>query len=591
MLVLPNSMLMMFTSAIKRKISGSKSVVFTLFLLTLIGICDVSYGQLESPRDSMGYGKFEGLISPLTIPLVLSGNFGELRGDHFHTGLDMKTQGKEGFPVIAACAGVISRVKVSPYGYGRALYLSSPNGLTTVYAHLQRFAPVVEQWTLDKQYENQRFEVDEAPLRAFAFEQGDTIGWSGNSGGSGGPHLHFEVRETRTQHPINPFFWGFEIADTTPPLLQGLWVLPSSGSTVNGSSLPVRFNLGDGPIRIKGQARLAVEALDRLDAAANRCGVFRARLTVDDEQWFEWSLDTLDFSCNRDMNAHAVYDLWERTGEQIHRLHRLPGNRLPIYQADRLSQIIEGAEGQSSTVSIDVWDIHGNHSASEWQLLFQGKNDETREGQVLNRYNQSFTARNGIASAEIAAYTFYEDYAFEFEPTEDSSLWRIGSMDLPASRKIKVKLPVNGELQGASSGVAVRIGLDGKPAGSYSGRIRNGMLEFSTKTLGTYQLQRDTQGPSLSPHKRYLGPDENNLVIDGFDELRFNVMDELSGVESIEASLDGQWILMRWDPKRQRVWYELNDGKHLKGEQQTLIVKAVDEAGNRTTWKGTLLVK
>ncbi|MFZ9055624.1 MAG: M23 family metallopeptidase, partial [Flavobacteriales bacterium] len=155
-----------------------KIVALALILLgcTVLGKL---HGQGLDGPDFQDFGKYSGLMAPLDIPLILAGNFGELRADHFHTGLDFKTQGREGFPVIAAADGVVARVKISPNGYGRAIYLSSPEGLTTVYAHLQRFAPVVEQWALDRQYERQTFAIDEAPKRAFAFSQGDTIGWSG----------------------------------------------------------------------------------------------------------------------------------------------------------------------------------------------------------------------------------------------------------------------------------------------------------------------------------------------------------------------------------------------------------------------------
>jgi len=532
------------------------------------------------------FGKFQGLNSPLHIPLVLSGNFGELRQDHFHTGLDFKTEGREGLPVLAASDGVVARIKISPYGYGRALYLSDPQGLTTVYAHLQRFAPMLEQYALEQQYAQQRFGIDQSPKRAFSFVQGDTIGWSGNSGSSGGPHLHFEVRETKTQHPINPFFWGFDVPDEVAPELQGLWVLPVDGSRVNGSQRPVRFSPGAQTIRITGKARLGLEALDRLDGATNRCGVYRAELYVDEVLWFAWELDTLNFAVSRDMNAHALYDAWERTGEQVHRLHRLPGNRLPIYEAYRTSAVLDGGDSLAQDIEVRIWDVHGNQTAGKWQVTFESAPLEQDSG--LYRYDQPFDVRNGVASASGPARVFYEDFEFPFEPKSgDEAWWQIGPQDMPTSRSIRVELPVD---PGASDHtLAVRKGRGGKIEGVYTGKvIRPDLFSFETKTCGVYRLMQDTVAPNLRPHRQFRTGDPNVLNVQGAKELRFDLADDLSGIDAYEARLDGRWILFRWDPKRERIWYEVSDQKHRQSTEHVLEIWARDASGNRVEWRGTV---
>ena len=574
--------------------SQVKIIPLALILLGCAVFGKMKGQDLRGP-DFQDFGKYSGLVAPLNIPLVLAGNFGELRADHFHTGLDFKTQGQEGFPVIAATDGVVARVKISPFGYGRALYLSSPEGLTTVYAHLQRFAPVIEQWALDRQYDRRTFAIDEAPKRAFAFTQGDTIAWSGNSGGSAGPHLHFEVRETRTQRPINPFFWGFDVSDTKAPTIQGLWVLPVDGGVVNGSSVPVRFGAKTkSRIRVTGGVRLAVEAEDLLDGAPNRCGVYRSELWVDQKRWFGWQLDTLDFSYNRDMNAHALFSAWERTGEQVHRLHRLPGNRLPIYESSAVSDVVVVNDSVPSVVEIKVWDVHGNFASEVWQLETDEvvRDDEIRETTMLFPFDLPLKLDEAGATVGVPAGSFYEDYAFELKPLNgdaESGEWSVGSRELPAVKKIQVMLPVDSALQYAQGLVAGRMGRNDEVEEVYTGKSNSqSQFEFETKTLGVFTLLVDSVSPAIRPHKRHVKTGYGDtLVVSNFHELRFDLADNLSGIESWAGSLNGDWILFRWDPKRERIWYELSDARHPTDRTpQRLEIRAMDAAGNEVVWKG-----
>ena len=543
--------------------------------------------RAQAQEDRRGWhGQRDGLIAPLNIPLVLAGNFGELRENHFHTGLDFKTEGREGLPVIAAHDGVIARVKVSPFGYGRALYLSGPTGITTVYAHLQRFAPNVEQWTRERQYQREKFAVDEAPERSFAFQQGDTLGWSGNSGGSSGPHLHFEVRETATQRPVNPLFWGFDVPDSVAPELSGLWVLPTGGSRVNGNSRPQLISPAAGTVRIAGEARFGIEALDRLDGARNRCGIYRAELWINDERQHAWELDTLDFAVNRDMNALAYYEAWERTGNQAYRMHRLPGSRLPVH--DAAWSTVSMTRHDTVPVRIELWDVHGNTRSMEWTTAWTAAQEGGAPRQDYAYDRDHSVERDGVR-VRISRNTFYEDFDFPLERLESADRWVVGDRSLPASKSMVVSLSVAVPDLLQQSTLVTRHDRNGDIDGALTGKwTPEGTFEFTTKACGQFGLAVDTVPPSIRPHRRHRTALEREVVVQKFGELRFNLADDLAGIQSWEARLDGDWILFRWDPKRERIWYELADGRHAMNRTQRLEIRVRDEVGNEAVWSGTV---
>lgn len=533
------------------------------------------------------FGRHDGLAAPLNLPLVLAGNFGELRENHFHTGLDFKTEGREGFPVLAAHDGVIARIKISPFGYGRALYLSGTNGITTVYAHLQRFAPRLEQWVRDRQYKYHQFAIDHSPKRAFVFQQGDTIAWSGNSGGSAGPHLHFEVRETMTQRPVNPLFWGFDIPDEVAPELTGLWVLPIHGGSVNGSRSPQLIKPQTSGTSIEGEARFAIEALDRLDGASNRCGIFRAELWMNEECIHAWELDTLDFAVNRDMNAHAYYAEWERTGKQTYRMHRLSGSRLPIYDAGEVTRAMMRGDSLPVELEIRIWDVHGNKHSTKWVIEWGAAKEK---GNIpAYRYENEHIIEKDGARVRIPRNTFYEDFDFPLGKKELGNIWIIGSRSVPAAKPMIISLPCAISDSMRSYALVTRLDRDGDIdeaiVGSWSS---SNEFEFTAKAGGYFVMAADTLPPIISPHRRHRTSSEGELVVRNFGELRFNLADELAGIDSWEATLDGEWILFRWDPKRERIWYQLADDRHATGRTQLLEIHSWDKVGNEVVWRGSV---
>ena len=558
-----------------------------------LAVCQIENGRVrQDSTSSRGWaGNRDGVASPLNIPLILAGNFGELRADHFHTGLDFKTEGREGFPVLAATDGVISRIKISPYGYGRALYMSGPQGLTTVYAHLREFAPAIEQWAVDLQYKQQQFELDTRPSQSFVFETGDTIGWSGNSGGSGGPHLHFEIRETSTQKPLNPLLWQFEIADETDPELRGIWLLPMGNGSINGRQRPVKLER-EGVVVAAGGFRVAIDALDRLDAAPNSCGIYKAEMRVDEELVHAWELDTLDFSVNRDMNAHAYFPAWSSTGEQVHRMHRLPGNRLPIYTRQTTSGAVscDGLAKCQKLLSIKVWDVHGNAVQKEWNVVWKTAASDSialasvKDPAELNDRSLSHVVRSNEGSIEVHCppRAFYHDFSLDVLDTDVAS-FQIGTSDTPLSKPLEVRVD---RLDCSPKTAVCSVADDGSIGGWYTGECRNGAFVFTTRELGKYEWAMDSVPPRISAHRRHRTNDDFVLVAKNTEELRFNLSDDGLGISNFKATLDGKWILMRWDPKRERMWYSLSDGRHKTGERQPLEINATDDAGNEVRWFG-----
>ena len=537
------------------------------------------------------------LRSPLGIPLILAGNFGELRPDHFHTGLDFKTQGKEGFPVLAASDGVVARVKVSPYGYGNALYLSSPGGLTTVYAHLRSFVEPISSWVLEGQYRNKEFGVDVFPKRAFVFSQGDTIGWSGNSGSSGGPHLHFEVRDSRSERPLNPLLWDLPVMDHRNPEIDALWILPEGACRINGSSRPYRAHHAEDSVRVDGSVRLAIEALDRLDAAENVCGIYAAEVRVDSVLWYRWALDTLDFGINRDMNAHAYYPQWESGRKPVHRLHRLPGNRLPIYRSVDLSGVLEVPKGQTVEVLIRVWDIHGNESEKKWVLQggatggiasYLGPEDAVVENLMYDVSFRYVTSDGG--EVEVPAHAFYDDFTWSMSSAESGLVWDIGDWRQPSRKAFDVRLPMPALGSVDGGWVAMEVDRQDERGQVIAAYEKSGKLEFKTRRCGKYRLMQDSVPPVIRlQERRFMLEGEVWRLLPGQTELRFTVFDALSGVAHVEGFLNGTWVLMRWDPKRERLWYEMADGIHRRGVSEHFEVHVTDKVGLVTSWKGDVI--
>ena len=224
--------------------------------ILLVVVCLVSESFAQGSSTDMS------IISPIKPPYFFAGDFGELRPSHFHSGLDFRTQGKTGIPVYAVKDGYISRIGISSTGYGNALYMNHTDGTTSVYGHLLKFNPAIQEYLREKQYDHESFQINLTPSSGeFHFKKGDIIAWSGNSGSSGGPHLHFEIRDTKSERALNPLFCHLGITDNSAPKIIALYAYPiSENSTIGQDRTKKRFETVPVPggYRLKNNAAIEV---------------------------------------------------------------------------------------------------------------------------------------------------------------------------------------------------------------------------------------------------------------------------------------------------------------------------------------------
>lgn len=543
-----------------------------------------------------------GYRSPLDIPLNLSGNFGEFRSNHFHSGIDIKTQGREGLDVHSIAAGKVSRVKISAYGYGNAIYIDHPDGNTSVYAHLSKLSPKIEAFVKEAQYELESWEVDLYPGPNELFvDSSEVIGWSGNSGSSGGPHLHFEIRETNTEFPLNPLLWDFDVADHRAPLLNGIQITPlTDTSAVDGANKKRYFATKSAtgkstlqrtsPIEVYGTIGIGAHTLDLLDNNSNKCGIYEMSLFLDNELVFEQRIDALDFATKRFMNAHADYSELKSKKRSIHRSFRLPFNELAIYKTIQNDGEISLVDDQVHEVLLRVKDVHGNTSETTFKLKkgvpLASQNPEVLPaGSKLFRYNQVNALRTDSCNVYMPEGRLYEDaYVWINETSGPSNAlttcYQIGDALTPVHEPFLVKIKV-GEYPDSLQSKLFVMRYDPNKKRSYNrgGDFKLGWVTTRVKEFGNYYVAMDTTPPRIKVNSWVNESLSNKSVI-------FNVSDDLSGIEKYEARVDGEWIRMAYNSKRARLTYNMEDGVITK-ESKEFELKVWDERGNMSVYTTT----
>ncbi len=563
-------------------------------LLALISVFSVTWASAQD-----GY-----YIFPIDAPPLLSANFGELRSNHFHSGVDIKTGGVEGADVYAVADGYISRIGIKPSGYGRVLYITHPNGTTTVYAHLREFMPEVERWVKEQRYKLRQHTPDLWPDSSmFPVRKGEVIAHSGNSGSSGGPHLHFEVRRTSDQSVVNPVSAGhIKVTDTTPPRIVAVYWLQEekvAGVTISTPHRVAVRALGGGrydlaePLRVSGQGCFAVEVRDTKDLVNNKFAVYGVSVDLNDREIFGMQIDNFSFGNTRYVNDVMHYPLSTASQYDILRLSKHESNPLGLYRTTADSGVFLPVDGDR--VLIEVSDDCGNISSLSFTLAF------TRGAQRVVSvptgsepvvWNKEYRKSTGNLSVVIPAGAFYQNSLYsQIEealltlPDTDrpilSPVYTLRGSDTPLHKSMTLSLSCYLPDSLRTGVCMARLDKSTGRLSYVGGSWKNGSVSASTTAFGTYCLTRD----SLPPTVKASFVDGADLT--GKRSVQFTVSDDFSGVASYEAKVDGRWVILDKKGPSSPLVHTFDTDWMVKGKNHTLEFVAIDGVGNRTVMKYT----
>ena len=572
-----------------------KRIVFFLCLL-LTQLPGSSQEAISNARGiELGYPQ-DYFRSPVDIPIYLSGTYGEPRTTHFHAGIDIKTQQVEGKNILAIADGYVSRIKVSPYGYGRALYITHPNGFVSVYGHLKKFDDAVEEYVKDQQYLEESFYIDVYPdSTLFTFSKGDVIALSGNTGSSGGPHLHFEIRDEITEDPINPLLFGFDVKDNLNPTCLNLALYamdesrfitePKHFALTNYGSVLKPFT--DVKAVNSSKVGIAVHTYDQLNGASNKNGIYSIKTYHNDELIYTYEMDRFHFDQSKCVHDHTDYTARKTLGRTYHKCFINIGNVLPTYEHAGSRGLIDISESGSNHIRIEVGDVHGNIRTIEFDLMHDPKaslfssgtlyftkilyplDSNYYEGNGLNAafpvgslfdttYFNHSTETNSKSSIYSDIHMVHDEKATAFQPFNIS----ITPTDIPYGREEKMILAYK-----SSKGSISSMG------GNWNGET----VSTSSRLFGKYYITSDETPPAIQALNISEGKNmqwESNI--------RFKITDNLSGISEYNAWVDGKWILMEYDPRKAQIWYTF-DGRIEQGDHE-LVLEVQDERGNKATY-------
>ncbi len=557
-----------------------------LFFLFISGF---TFGQNNYPQD---YFK-----NPLDISLVLSGTFAELRSNHFHSGLDIKTQQKQGLKVYASAKGYVSRIKISHFGYGKALYITHPNGYTTVYAHLKKFSDKIEKYIKDCQYEKETFEIEVYPgIEELEVEQEEIVAYSGNTGGSGGPHLHFEIRDKK-ERPINPMLFGIDVKDTTNPIISRVYAYPiDENSHVNSSQEKQELRLiknKNGDYTVEGISAIgkigfAIGTTDRQDLAANKNGVYSIQTTYNGNRLLDIDFNRFSFDETKHLNRLIDYAHFKKYKQRLTKLFVEPRNPLSIYNRIMDDGFVNVEDSSSNTYKVRITDFKSNDI---WLTIpikgEQPKGLKTKETSVtdhLIKSDQTNTLSEGIVNVTIFNDTFYDDFYMDFSVISDTL--KLHEETTPAKKSFKIEYDIShyNEKDKSKLYIAKLNGYYKRPGYSSSNRKGNTLTLF-TKDLGLYALTSDTIAPTIEPINF-----QDGKWLSKYRYLKLKIKDDKSGISAYRATVNGKWILMEYDYKTGILFHDFNDDV-IRDTKNNLKVIVTDNVGNSSTFETTFYRK
>jgi hypothetical protein len=522
---------------------------------------------------------------PLAIPMELVANFGEIRTNHWHMGLDIRTQQRENLPVYASADGYIARIKVEPGGFGQAIYLNHPNGFTTLYAHVNRFFPVLQLHVEAKQYEQETWAIDLTFTPGqFPIKKGELIALSGNTGGSAGPHVHYEIRDTKTEKVLNPLLFKFPIPDAVPPSVVRLAIYDRNRSTFMQSPqlLGIAAVRGKTIRALSDKISFAISVTDRFSGSANPNGIYSARVLVDGQPVSSFVLDNISYDETRYMNAQIDYPLQARGGATVQHISPLPGAREIAYDTFGGDGIIHLQDNAPHSVLIEVQDAASNTTRIPFTIQYDGTPVQaaaiaSAEQFWPNHVNIFERETFEVVTTERTMYDAVNvAYATEGTlPTNAvSPLHTFLNATIPSHDYITVRIKPTVAIPDDMRNRIVIKNVSGRRTYVAKAEWQRGWLVARFRQFGTFQAFIDNVPPAVNT------PPTNLAAV---SRILFTPTDNFNSIKSFRANVNGQWL--RFTNDKGKTWIYTFDTKFPRGESQ-LTVRIEDEAGNITerTW-------
>jgi len=540
-------------------------------------------------------------ISPIDFPIYLSGNFGEIRSAHFHSGIDIKTQGVQGKNIYAVEDGYISRIKVSVNSYGKTLYINHPNGFTTVYGHLSKFNSKIEKLVKDIQYENNEFEINYFPKKdELPVKKGELIAYSGNTGSSKGPHLHFEVRETNNQIPVNPLLFNFRVIDNIPPILYSIVIYPISDySKVNGLNKPVQLKLKRGnsyysiadtnQIFLSGDIGFGIEMNDFLNGSRNKCGIHTLSLFIDSNLIYKHSIDKFSFYETGYVKSHIDYAEKIRSKKTIQKAFIAPNNNLSIYESAINKGVFTFINDTTYEIKLVATDVHGNKSElllnAMGQLpdLYLSNNYDSIEMNYMN-WEVENHFENDELKITIPKRSLFDSINFKYSKSEPSfkaysNIHHIHNIYTPLNNAYSISIKTQNLPEKLSDKIFIAELLEDDEINAIGGEVEDGNIVAESKNFGDFVILLDTISPQIKPVSNFNNI-KNNTV-------KFLISDNLSGISSYNGYIDNNWALFEYDQKNDLLFYIIDSKRIERNIEHELELFVIDNNNNISTYYTT----
>ena len=559
-------------------------IVSKLLLVFILTVCiSASYSQ-DSLQSNIELNLNQ--HPPLKIPLRYSGTYGELRPNHFHAGVDLKTQGREGFPVYAVEDGFLSRIKVETGSYGKVVYLDHPElNKTTVYAHLNRFSPKIQNYIKGEQYLHQTYEIQRylRPTQ-ITVKKGEIIGYSGNTGNSFGPHLHFEVRDRESEEPMNPLQFGLEAKDNDPPTIQGLYLYESEEPQVvttfeNRTMIAlktvkerIQYSATD-TISVQGYYSFGIQSFDRLDLSANKNGWYRLELKRNDSLITELTIDRFNFTENPLINRSIDYHFYETSNNRVLLTTKEASNPLGFFKNSPSTELFKAEVGKIDYWKLTLSDYSGNTSSIDWTT--KGVEGVKKLTIPFGNSTINQTVNNQLLEAQLIAIenSIYSMEGLDFRLTGDTL--SIEPKEVLVRNPLLLQI-IPKEIKQKPSWVSYAFfGQIGKKETKFIRKVESDTLSVTLRNTGDFHFAYDSIAPVVTPRNFSSGQ-----AINGYRYLEIEAEDKETGIKSFEGYLDGQWVLFEHEPKQNRFTFDTSDILLIPGVH-TLEFEVEDLLGNK----------